>query len=61
MGTEELKACPFCGGTARAIEYHAGYGSVWCDNCRIEIPNHEWEELPIKDAIKKWNTRAENV
>lgn len=59
--TEELKPCPFCGGSDSDcfIEDGTGEGQYWyyvecrCCECRSGFYDID------KDAISAWNTRAE--
>lgn len=51
---DELKPCPFCGGTAimRELPYRMFF--VHCDSCRVET---DCEDSP-EDATNVWNRRA---
>ena len=61
----ELKPCPFCGSNAvahyikddRYHEIRVGCSKCWC---MVEKTLGRWEEVDIKNTIKKWNTRAES-
>ena len=58
---ETLKACPFCGGSARIIETKPKPGQfvsryVFCDGCGAL-----WDtaiNVSAKDLAERWNTRA---
>jgi Lar family restriction alleviation protein len=55
--SEELKPCPFCGGTAKAQKSKLIIGAyeVKCRNGHIN--GHIWENKA--DAIAAWNRRAD--
>jgi Lar family restriction alleviation protein len=66
--TEELKPCPFCGGTEIkfAVRRREGTGmhhegdDIWglnCTGCGASHPNR-YNEYGRKLLIKEWNTRA---
>lgn len=57
--SEELKACPMCGGTAQFSE-NASSASVFCTSCPVQIIGHGIGD-PAMGArvIEQWNTRAE--
>lgn len=67
--SEELKACPFCGGEAW-IDYHegsyeyGGWADISCSVCGVDMGVTEdadsGESLKGR-AVKKWNTRQPNV
>jgi Lar family restriction alleviation protein len=50
---EELKPCPFCGGSASLEHTRIGFGVV-CWNCQIKTLM-DWTK---EKAISIWNTRA---
>lgn len=60
----ELKPCPFCGGEAKLISYHA---SMWIDNptdsfvkCK-DCGATTIHYFPTEEkAIEAWNRRAEH-
>jgi Lar family restriction alleviation protein len=61
---DELKPCPFCGGTetGRCVSMYDGtwYGTIACSGCGASL---EVENLPTEDAahaelLRRWNTRA---
>lgn len=52
---EELKPCPFCGSKNLCLIRNSWYW-VQCNNCLAEIGVQESE----KDAIEKWNRRADD-
>ena len=59
----ELKPCPFCGSSARALyidDYRYHTALVGCSKCWCEIEKTlgRYEQSDIKDAVKKWNTRV---
>lgn len=50
--TDELKPCPFCGGTnVRFIELRPGYGTVGCGTCCFDMPSSDYMILPRAEAI----------
>ena len=49
---EELKPCPFCGGTA--ILYDAGIPYVRCDTCGTQTTAYQTPD----EAIAAWNRRS---
>lgn len=53
---EELKPCPFCGGEDVRVS-NWGMWRCWCDSCLAKTSDELWE----KDAIEKWNRRADNA
>lgn len=50
--TEELKACPFCGGDATDISGSRSW--VACKSCGAEMPIFQTKE----EGAAAWNTRA---
>jgi len=55
--SEELKPCPFCGGSAfEMVDEDKGddYGFVACSGCHVETP-YGYKEY----RREKWNRRAE--
>lgn len=57
--TENLMACPFCGGKnlkIRDCEEVLGTWEVACMTCRASSSN----EKTKKEAIKAWNRRVKN-
>lgn len=59
----ELKPCPFQkpGEThdVRFIELKPGYGQIGCADCGFWFPSEEM--ISRKNAIERWNTRAERT
>lgn len=57
-GFDELKPCPFCGGEAETSHGLINYElwGVWCPTCKVQIGAIYNSE---KQAIERWNTRAE--
>lgn len=54
---QELKNCPFCGGSARYITIHA-YHRIICDNDEEPCNGDIYIDYDSKeDAYKHWNTR----
>ena len=57
----ELKPCPFCGGTKLRISRYFGLNcyDIKCDNedCSMNVST-DFSKTK-KQAIEKWNTRAE--
>ena len=52
--SEEIKACPFCGGKAKLDEDREGY-TVICMKCGASTgTSYQYDE---NDAIKDWNNR----
>ena len=52
---EELKPCPFCGGTARLCKSKIYY--IFCETCCAETMGSVYKEL----AIKAWERRPEQI
>ena len=56
----ELKPCPFCGSTRQELTYSLSintertyYGNgIICANCRVCVPEDEWDTRPIEDALQ---------
>ena len=46
--SEELRPCPFCGGTKICTE--KGINLNYCDNCSAESNVEHWNNRPIEDA-----------
>lgn len=57
--SEELKPCPFCGGSAQEsfADFHDG-GHVKCSECGVTGP--VWSN-DTQDAVNAWNIRASNT
>ena len=51
--TEELKPCPFCGGTNCGVR--AGTDQIWCV-CGGHSP-YGWNSRPIEDKLRAENER----
>ena len=47
--SEELRPCPFCGGTKICTE--KGINLNYCDNCSAESNVEHWNARPIEDAL----------
>jgi len=47
--SEELRPCPFCGGTKICTE--KGINLNYCDNCSAESNVEHWNTRPIEDAL----------
>jgi len=47
--SEELRPCPFCGGTKICTE--KGINLNYCDNCSAESNVEHWNNRPIEDAL----------
>ena len=53
--SENLKPCPFCGGTAKILPAEVyGYGDVYCENCGAQVMGFN-----TREALDKWERRAE--
>lgn len=50
--TEELKPCPFCGGTANIAKCQIEF-LAYCTHCGVQTELYETE----KEVAKAWNTR----
>ena len=50
-----IRHCPFCGGKARTVRYHAHAVVVRCTNCECEGPDVSANEA---EAIAAWNRRS---
>ena len=49
-----VKRCPFCGGEAEIVIFGiAGYKTVGCKNCGVQMSLHD----TIEETIEAWNTR----
>jgi len=48
--SEELRPCPFCGGTKICTE--KGINLNYCDNCSAESNIEHWNTRPIEDALQ---------
>lgn len=61
MTTDELKACPFCGGEAfiREDSSHSTAFFVGCSDWDC-FGNMMWDQTEA-EARRKWNTRAESA
>ena len=57
--SENLKSCPFCGGSAKLYEVRDGqiYYEIWCTHCGVRTEQYETEA----EAIEKWNHRVERT
>jgi len=57
--SEELKPCPFCGGTKICTE--KGINLNYCDSCSAEANIEHWNTRPLEDALQsriaelEWN------
>jgi len=49
--SEELRPCPFCGGTKICTE--KGINLNYCDNCSAESNVEHWNTRPIEDALNQ--------
>ena len=49
--SEELRPCPFCGGTKICTE--KGINLNYCDNCSAESNVEHWNTRPIEDALNR--------
>lgn len=58
---EELKPCPFCGGTAVVSAEHQG-SQAWCKDCNVATPIciSNSNESSMKRAVKMWNRRVKD-
>ncbi len=59
--SEELKPCPFCGGTGRVEESQAGFGDYFmadCSECEAILARNHNNKA---DAIAAWNTSTPSV
>lgn len=69
---EELKSCPFCGGSSR-ISYGSHEGELYviamCSSCGIRTPNFYYSSNHVKSELhdaemmvaKRWNRRVETT
>jgi len=48
--SEELRPCPFCGGTKICTE--KGINLNYCDNCSAESNVEHWNTRPIEDELR---------
>jgi len=56
--SEELKACPFCGGND--IVYEEALSVTYCNDCGGELDEgfgSDWNTRPIEDALQAENER----
>ena len=51
--SEELRPCPFCGGTKICTE--KGINLNYCDNCSAESNIEHWNTRPIEDSLQAEN------
>jgi Lar family restriction alleviation protein len=63
--SEQLKPCPFCGGSVThymAIPGHDG-SYIQCDGCDLTTPNASGATAAVADAaaVRYWNTRADTA
>jgi len=49
--SEELRPCPFCGGTNICTE--KGINLNYCDSCSAEANIEHWNTRPIEDDLRK--------
>lgn len=54
--TDEMKPCPFCGGTKIDIANIADMRRVACRGCGAKI--ERYEHYPTAAALSAWNARA---
>lgn len=62
--TNDLKPCPFCGGAAHAslAAYASGATAhALCDGCGAAVLGYGRGERGLRDAVKRWNRRAERT
>lgn len=53
----ELKPCPFCGYSARAVcDQYPNKGYVKCNKCSAEI-----KLSTLRKSVEAWNRRADHV
>ena len=57
--SEELKSCPFCGGTNICTE--KGINLNYCDSCSAEANIEHWNTRPIEDALNKRIVEVTNL
>jgi len=59
---DELKPCPFCGGSAVYIaKNYLGQHYVRCPDCGAVVWGSDTDEtITEKEAVKAWNRRADN-
>lgn len=59
MQSEELKPCPFCGGSDVRLRHHQAEKMSWvsCVGCGLEAPTETG--VSEADAVAYWNRRAE--
>jgi len=51
--------CPFCGGSARFVEYYDGNSFIECNECGAEAGySRPYEKESEMNAIAKWNQRS---
>ena len=48
--SEELRPCPFCGGTKICTEKSINLN--YCDNCSAESNIEHWNTRPIEDELR---------
>ena len=64
---EDVKPCPFCGGTKIVVQeldddsgvpasIDSTYFSVWCSSCSATIAS--FDDTSEQKAIEHWNTRV---
>jgi len=57
--SEELRPCPFCGGTKICTE--KGINLNYCDNCSAESNVEHWNNRPIENALLARAEKAETM
>ena len=57
--SEELRPCPFCGGTNICTE--KGINLNYCDSCSAEANIEHWNTRPIEDALNKRIAESEEA
>jgi hypothetical protein len=56
---ETIKPCPFCGGVAEITGMNKTT-FIECCECGCRTPSYDdcWDDNPIVNAVKTWNTRV---
>ena len=54
--SEELKACPFCGGEAKTTSWEIPFGRKYRVECKECFVTGDWE-ITEEKVVNAWNVR----
>ena len=57
--TDELKPCPFCGGSE--IVVHEELNLTYCNGCSAETDMGDWNTRPIEDELNRRISKAKDL